>query len=399
MKIIPYILPVMLSGAICAHSQTDLDKLVQEVAVNNKNISASARQIKAQQSELSTENNLPDPEVGFSHLWGQHGIGTKWGIEVSQSFDWPGVYGSRKKEIRLNESALTSLHQSNVLDAMLEIKSAMIDIIHGHKLVELHTSSVRRIDSLTKVYKRGYELGEISLLDINKLKIERLSAVRRMNEAATTLSDAIYRLSQLSGSADCSSIIERLKEYPLTPIQPLATYTSQLHRFDPMLAYNRKMSQAMQQKATTARRSNLPGFSLGYSHEYEMGERFNGFSVSLTLPVFSGRGKVRAARDMQESYSADYDRIYSERDSELKATWHKAMLLSNEIEGYAKALDDDNNIRLLDKAFQSGHITLMEYFLELNYFIDAQAQYLDLQYSYQLCMARLNRFSSITTDE
>ena len=62
--------------ALSATAQTSeqFNRFADEIASHNTGIKASQMNKQARVSELRTTNQLDDPEVGFTHQWGQRGI-------------------------------------------------------------------------------------------------------------------------------------------------------------------------------------------------------------------------------------------------------------------------------------------------------------------------------------
>ena len=151
------------------------NEIVHHVASNNPSLAVSIAQGDAEIISMKSENNLPDPEIGFEHKWGKEG--TKWGVGVSQGFEWPGIYSSRKKAIDNASLAIEWLNKANYLEKLVEIKLLLIDIINVRKQLTLVKQLDQQMDSLISKYEKGKSLGEVSILDINKLNIEKISLI------------------------------------------------------------------------------------------------------------------------------------------------------------------------------------------------------------------------------
>lgn len=48
----------------------DIDEVLRRIEANNKELQANAQLITSQKLENKSENNLPDPTLSYSHLWG-----------------------------------------------------------------------------------------------------------------------------------------------------------------------------------------------------------------------------------------------------------------------------------------------------------------------------------------
>lgn len=393
-------LPVTLISALAlavaptvgAQSSDAFSSITESIVSNNILSKYNLSKHRSDSLALLSDNNLSDPEIEFSHLWGQKGVGNKWSVGVSQSFEWPSVYSSRRKEIASVTEALAYELDASRIDIRQQVSSALIDYVYASKLVELNASIVSNIDSLSALYSRGFDLGEVTRLDINKLRIERISAAKGLSEARVRLDDAVARLTAFNGGSLPAKVLA-LSTYPDRMLRPEQQYVSEALSLNPNLSYIEAMRHSASQRAATLSRQRFPGFSVGYNHENEMGDHFNGFSVGLTLPVFSTRHKAAAA----SAAAVDMDlKMLDEKASvtaDVKADYAKARSLLSDIMLYRSALDDADNMRLLAKALAGGQISLTEYLLQVRYFLEAKLDYLELDYQYQLCVNRLEQFA------
>ena len=144
------------------------DEVLYSIASNNAELKA---QIEANESVVQTaksENVLAAPELGYEHNWSNRGLGTKWGFSVTQSFDWPGIYGKRGKAIDATKSAIDFLNKSNQVDKLLQIKLAIIDIVNINEQIKLWQQLEQNIAELGTVqsFKR-IATEELGLVDPN----------------------------------------------------------------------------------------------------------------------------------------------------------------------------------------------------------------------------------------
>ena len=66
----------LLSSALVAGAQTSIEEVLRSVETNNKELQANRQMVTAQKLEAKLDNNLPDPTVTYSHLYGnKEGMG------------------------------------------------------------------------------------------------------------------------------------------------------------------------------------------------------------------------------------------------------------------------------------------------------------------------------------
>lgn len=366
--------------------------LLETIVENNPQIAAMEASVVSKKFALKSENNLPDTEVGFEHQWGPEEIGNKWSFGISQGFEWPGVYRARSKATQSASEAMVFLNRSNYLDKLLEIKLLFIDIVNTRKNIAVMEEVLEHMAQLKEKYHNGFRQGEVTILDVNKIDIEYISVSRRCNELNVQLSMLKNSLTALNGGNDCEAVISTLDEYPQDMILSENDYVDMIKQNDPMLNYNSLMAKSQALTVKVARLKNLPGFSLGYLHVNELGTHFNGFKIGLALPIFSNRNKVSASKTLLRSLEYEETSVEIEKLSMMYNDRAKVLVLYNEIEDYRAVFEDSNNIKLLKKALDGGEISLLTYLQEVNYFLSAQREYMDIVYQYHYALARLNRY-------
>lgn len=384
---------VSLTISIAAQNER-FNYCVDFITSNNETLKADSINTQSQILSLQQKNNLSDPELDLSHQWGQRGIGNKWSVGVSQSFEWPGVYSARKKQINAEVEALTQNLSAQENELRMNIRNALIEYIYTRKLITLYNDQLARIDSLITIYNRGAELGEISKLDVNKLKIERIAASRQLNDAQNTLTGHQQTITNLNGGKDCSNELATLSDFPNVEPGNVDDYiqTAQMH--DPSIQALTMQSEAIRHESNVLRQSYIPSFSVGYSHDYELGDHFNGVSIGLTLPIFSNRKKKSEIASRRTFIETTQEIVQSEIHNEIKTLYRQVVNLNTEINQYRAVIEDKDNIRLLNMALDAGQITLIDYLQQVNYFQQAQADYIGIERQRAIYMSQLCRWEN-----
>lgn len=393
MKLQTFIL-LLSTTAVAQANPPSFESIVREIASNNPELAVEAQKANLGIAEISTENNLQDPEVEFTSVWGQKGVGNKWDLSVSQSFEWPGVYGSRNKEKELTTEAAAYLIKSKESEIHNRIRQSLIDLINARQLVELNAAALRNLDSLYKYYDKALDLGEISRLDVNKIKLERISVSRQLADASVLLTDATDRLRQLNGGKSCENLTKGLTRFPSSPLRPAESYLAEAQSVNPDLKYNNKVNDIFLQKEKTLKLSRWPGLKIGYTHEYEIGDHFNGFTVGLTLPFFSNRKKQAVIEKQKSLLHAENNKLMVDQSTQILADHAKARRLMEEIQLYRPLIESKEAEELLGKALDARHISVLTYIQEMNYYLEARADYIDLLYQYNLLLVQLERYSA-----
>ena len=96
-----YIILIASLAAMSAVAQSPIESVLQSVADKNNSIKATQQDVSAAQTELSAENCLENTSFEFEYLWAEKQVpgGNKYGFSIMQGFDFPTVYGQRRKLI------------------------------------------------------------------------------------------------------------------------------------------------------------------------------------------------------------------------------------------------------------------------------------------------------------
>lgn len=375
-----------------ANSMT-YDEILSTIANNNPSLASNKAIGNAEIMSMKSNNNLPDPEIGFEHKWG--GGGTKWGVGVSQSFEWPQIYSTRKNAINSTSEAIDYQNKVNRLNKIIEIKLILIDIVNARKQLALFNRLDSQMDSLAAKYELGRKRGEVTKLDINKIKIEKISITREIKSLNNQLQDLEASLLNENGGKDISGILASLNNYPDEIILSEENYVQLIHENDPQLTQFSLMTKSQEQNAKVIEMSKRPGFSVGYKLENELGTYFNGFSVGVSIPLFSHKYKSDANIANREAIRLQSEEYEIEQIANLKSQRANALALFQELEEYRPTLQNQDNIGLLKKALDGGQINLITYIQEINFFIEAQKNYLNVEYNYYKELTLLNRYRLI----
>ena len=79
-------------------------------------------------------------------------------------------------------------------------------------------------------------------------------------------------------------------------------------------------------------------------------------------------------------------------ENELRRLYDQAVALKHSMDEYEKVLRSQNNLALLNKAIQSGQISMIEYFVDVTTYYQSVQNYLQLQNQYQKAMAQLYKY-------
>ena len=382
---------LLMAGFVAAKAD-DLSDILTCVEANNTEIKAGLAAFVADSAALAAVNNLEDPQVDFEYNFGGS-TGDKWGIGVSQSFDWPGLYSARGKAAGARQEALYYTHLARRAEVLLQARLLCIGIVALNRLITASQAVYDNVDELYVHYSKAFEYGEVTVIDLNKIKIERVNARQRLEELKTQREETKNELRGLNGNRDFGSIdLDTLKDYPREQLATIDQYKRAFETYDPQNASYASLADALQSEISVARMGWLPRFDIGYQYTYELGDNFNGVTAGVSIPIFSNRKKVAQAR--AQAVASELSRIdyQAAREARICELFKRVVALRTQLQAYDEVTGDDSCFTLLRRALEGGQISLLEYLLETQYFLEARSNYLSLESQYHTALAELNRY-------
>lgn len=372
--ILPFVYLIIFVPGLYSES---LDNTAFVLLTGSESFRVGNYSLDALEKELATTSNLPDPQLDGEYLIMPHDETNRWAATLSWGVEWPAVYGARDKEAKKRLDAAAKNLYLERINKLAEIKHLLLDyILCRHKLILLDSLSAN-ISNIEKLALQSYEAREMSLLDVNKIKIE--TANIHGVKAATINEEAalVNSLSTIYGK-DCLPLLGKMDlEFP-EPLSSEIEYAKlNLPAVDAALA---EMEVAKQQKKVSKMES-LPSLTIGYKHAYEDWMHFNGAVLGISIPVFSSKGKRAAAEAAIAESEVKADVAKSEAISETNSYIRQLSIIKNQLKELEPLLKNiDYNTPLL-KAYNAGLITLIDYLTEQNYYTTAKIDFLNLQYT------------------
>lgn len=388
-KMILLLCALTLSGAGAQNNMADILSCIE---ANNPQLKAGAQMVLSQKAEVSSQNSLADPTFELEHLWGAQNAGDrKYDITVLQSFDFPSLYVQRNRVGNLKRSLYDGQQTLLRQQVLLQAKELCLRIVYLNRCIELSDKRLAAADELARLYRGKLESGDAAILDVNKIEIEQLNVTTANTRLRNELAICLAQLRALNGGESLDVELSTLT-YP-EAVLPASfdELKTQALQADPELQLLRQESLIADKSVALNRSGWLPKFELGYRHAYELGERFNGFAVGVSIPLFANRKKVKMAKAQALAGTFAVNNREQQALAELQSAYDEAVTLQRNHARY-DLLTRQNNLGLLQKALAAGKISMVEYLVDATQLYEAFDNRLSLEYEYQLRLARLYKF-------
>ena len=392
-KIKIFLYLVICFGNISASGQItretgSINELLRSVETHNTELKAFSQRMQAQKTENKLSNNLPDPTVSYSHLWGADNSSETIGeLIVSQSMDFPTLYHTRRQLNRQKNAMADHEYQLKRREILLKAQEICFDIILLRKEQLLLKERHQNASELAILYQQRIESGDANVIELNKVKLELLNAKTEASINETNLKKKEEELIILNGSIPSQT--EQLTYPAIVLPTDYAEIKDDVLNGELALAALEQESRVGHNLLKVAQESWLPKLEIGYRRNTESGAPFNGFVVGFSVPLFENKGKVKMARQQLLSTELSKEQVKSETSYNALQNFREAQKTKLLMDEYASLFKEHSDLLILKEALKSGQISLIEYFSEAAIIYQSQLNYLQLENKYHKTVASL----------
>ena len=370
---------ILITIALCipmGMQAQSIDQVLQSIEQNNKELQSQMQLSKAQKMENRTANNLADPTVSYSSFY-KNGSGIGHGTEfvVAQGFDFPTLYLTRKRQADLQNESVEMQQQAVRRDILLRAKNLCLDLVLLNQEKALMDIRKKNADELEALFGKRLEAGDASILEVNKIKMERMNVQSEVAQNNAAHRAALQSLLAMNGNMPLEFTSA---QYPqVKDINDLNTLKDQVIASDYNLQALSFATKAAEKQVSVDKQNWLPKLEAGFRRNTDSEASMNGFMVGGSIPLFSNRKKVQIAK--AQAISAQL----MQEDAKLQVE-NNLMALYNEMQQLKEAMNTFDvplmyqSLDLLKEALKEGEISLVEYFVE------AESVYKNLQARMQL---------------
>lgn len=383
------VVTVLVSSAIlCARAQ-EIESILTEVEQNNKELQALRKSNEASELEIRSRNSLEDPSVEYSPFYrkGTDGMASSE-LVVSQGFDFPTLYAARHKAGKLQKEVLDMQYLTARRDILLNAKSLCLDLVYQNRLLGLLEERRKNAEELLTLFTRKLEAGDATLLDVNKIKMDRMNIQTETTQAESARQTALQQLLALNGNVP---LTYEPTEYGTTLAESdyEAMYTRAVAS-DYELRTARASELAAAQEIRVSRQNWIPKLEVGYRRNTELEEARHGFLVGASFPIFSSRKQVRMAKAQHAGMQLQLENTHLQTENRVRAKINELQALGKAADAYDVELMY-HTLDLLRKAVESGEISVIDYYVEADGIYRNLQTYMGLERQYQGALAEIRK--------
>ena len=377
-------------GIASAQSHT-MESVLREIESNNTKLEALRHSAEAEKLENRTGISLDDPEIGFNYLWGgPASIGNRQDVSVRQGFDFGTITGLKNKVANERNELIEWQYKTERMNLLLEAKTRCIDLIYWNAVEDVLDTRLRNAEIVAEEMRKKLEQGEGNRIEYNNARLELASVQNAHFKAHAEQSALLTELSRLNGGKRIDFTLAQFPDENFP--EDFNLWYSEAESSSPVLAYVRQEIEVNRKELSLRKTSNLPSLTLGYMGEFTQGERYQGISFGISVPLWSNARKIRQAKAaVQAAQSREID-AKQQFYSKLEQQYTRTAALRAVAENSREYLEDSDNSSLLKKAVEEGEISVPEYLISLWLYYDAVNRYLEAEREYQKAFAELSSY-------
>ena len=377
-KVIVFAVSSCFFSCMVYSQESNIASILQKIEENNKDLVSYASLKKSMQLELKSRNNLPDPFVGGYYMpWGTHDGGTYTEIEISQTFEFPTVYGARSELIESQNEQLVFEYSMKRQAILLEAKKYCQDVIYLNKRIALEQN---RMQQAKRVYDQTQELyvsEQVGILDVNKAKLIWLRDQFRIDEFENEKENTLLLLQNLNGGIEVSVEVSEFSDR-LSLTEKDSLWAEKLGEDPRLLALNHQEEIAYQQ-IRLSKATALPNITAGYNYQGVKDFNYSGLYAGVSIPIWNNKNKVKA-KEAQYEYRRSFTQTRSlEASAVFDKRYNEYLLVLKKFSEFRSTLKGLNSENLLFEAYELGEFSYMEYFIELQFYRQAHNTMLEME--------------------
>lgn len=386
-----YITLLLFSLTTPLLAQSGIDDVLKSIETNNKALQAGQHQNESRKAEARTGNYLSNPTVELNQLWADKNSGGNSNeLAVVQSFDFPTVYFNKNKLSKLKSTVSDYQYAALRQQILLNAQQVCQEIIFLRKQKHLLDKRLKNAERLETLYNQRFASGDANQLELNKIQLEKLNALNASRRNDATLRSQLEQLQALNGGLPIE--FQAIDFNNVSNLPAFDQLEKDYMAADPTLKSLIGESESAQREIKVNRALTLPKFDIGYRRNGGSEGKMNGFRIGMSIPLWENKNTVKQAKAQ-----AEYSALNVEDNTQtLKATLREVYLqiqsLQTTKEEYAKTLATQRNEELLNKALETGQISMIDYFVEITILYDSIQNFLEVEKEYHNLVAQLLQY-------
>lgn len=369
--------------------QSTLPAVLSAITANNLRLKATAQETEAQRLQNRTGLSLPDPTVDYDYMTGTPAAtaGTQNDLTIAQGFDFPSAYGARRKVAEIRSGQQEQVAIAVRREVLLDAQRTCIALVHANKrarlLAERHATAMRFRDGV----RQRFEREAATILDRNKAELLEAGIAADVQRAEMERIALLQHLAELNGGKELAFTDTVYAAVPELPDFP--SYEAAMEAADPDLRMLQAEVEASEAQTRAYKASGLPGFEVGYRYQGILGASYHGVHAGLNVPLWSNRYKVKQQQQWTAAHTSSVEEHRMEHLYEARHLYDRALAMRASLLDYQQRLAGANSTALLERSFDAGQMSTLEFQMELLLLQESTDRWLQLEREYHDAMAEV----------
>ena len=385
------IILLLLLGSMSLSAQNvDNDKaaLMSEIEKNNTTLAALRQKVIADKQLNGIDNVLPDPSFNFSNTWSnQPGSVTAQGYSIEQELDWGTISGRRSKTTKSANREVDLKYLAERQTLLAEADLLIIELIYYNALCEELSIRKERASLLRDLFTKKFAAGDADRLELNKVKLNYTATMADLRKAKADRDAISDDLQRLNGN---KPFVFKNTKYTSTALPPLSELMIMAEKNAPQIALVNNAIELEQQRLKLSQSEGIPNLTVGYAGSSAKHERTNALTVGFDIPLWgNSRRKVKQQRAAIAVAELEKTDVVTKIKSTLKKQYANAISLKEISEQFNKELNENEDIDILNKALNTGKLSLIEYLNEITFYYNAHDRALEAERDVQISFSNM----------
>ena len=380
-----------VSGQNPAVKQLTMEEAVEIALANNPQITAAKLGVTREEKLKKSVVDLGKTSFGYTQgELNQIGFNDN-SFEVSQSFKFPSVYGTRSKVQESKIELRQQLVAVSKNDLIRKVKREYTQLAWAYSQLELY-------NQLDSIYSRFVQAAELRYSTGETNRLAKIAAEGKHQEVLllkqqTEADVEIYKL-RLQNVMNYDTAVQIVQK-DLREISIRLAIDTAGTRQNPLLNFFRQHVNVAQQQYKLQKSEFVPEFSAGFfSQKIEGVSGATGFSVGIGIPLafWANSGRTQAAEVDIAIADAEYDnynlQLHTRFDNLIQEfTKYQAQLDYYQSKGLELA---DELVNFAGRGYAEGEIEYVEYIRNLDQANGIRNQYLETLRLYKQAKIEIN---------
>ena len=383
---------ILISVSILSWAQTGtIESVLTEIETNNLTLKTLRDLNSAQKYANKEDITLSNPEVEFNYIWGANSPLTGKGIAISQEFDFQTILGYKSNVAKKQNELLDIEYKKERITLLLEAKTLCYDLIYYNALYRELSNRLELAKENVTLYKKRFDNGDISILELNKAKLDLALAKGELANVEAERQEIISQLVILNGGKEILLSIDEFDA--IAPLPLFDVWYTEAEALNPVLEYARNEVKLSESSIKLSRSAWAPKLSAEYTREWEDDAKINGFTIGMSIPLWADVNKVKSAKVNAIASESRKKELEINFYYQIKNDYEKSVILQKSAAETKSSVEQLSNLKYLGKALESGEITMLDYIVEVQLYYEARTMALDAERAYYIALAKLSAYT------